>query len=259
MHALTAITALPIGGSSLAAVATAGGSSLVAVASAVASQPPLLASVYLASSVGAYCVRRGLIHSRSDGSPLGPAEVLRRHLQHDGESKAGGWGKAVHLLHVFLWLAVFQPLYPLLELLLRPFDLAAFYFYYPRANGAGLVVDSLARRRAGLRGTKAQVFRLDWHRFELNVGERYPSPNPGRHKPSVRCNLPHVDLPQRNVRHWPWRQHLNDWVAATHEPVVQTHELRPDPKPNFLKLRKRRLLNFVRGARSSEQARARVA
>ena len=61
------------------------------------------------------------------------------------------------------------------------------------------------------------------------------------------------------MRHWPWRQHLNDWVAATHEPVVQTHELRPDPKPNFLKLRKRRLLNFVRGARSSEQARARVA
>ena len=118
---------------------------------------------------------------------------------------------------------------------------------------------ALARRRAGLRGTKAQVFRLDWHRFELNVGERYPSPNPGRHKPSVRCNLPHVDLPQRNVRHWPWRQHLNDWVAATHEPVVQTHELRPDPKPNFLKLRKRRLLNFVRGARNSEQARARVA
>ena len=176
----------------------------VAVASAVASQPPLLASVYLASSVGA-SRRRGLIHSRSDGSPLGPAEVLRRHLQHDGES-AGGWGKAVHLLHVFLWLAVFQPLYPLLELVLRPFDLAAFYFYYPRANGAGLVVDSLARRR-GLRGTKAQVFRLDWQRFELNVGERYPSPNPGRHKPSVRCNLPHVDLPQRNVRHWPWRQH----------------------------------------------------
>ena len=77
MHALTAITALPIGGSSLAAVATAGGSSLAAVASAVASQPPLLASVYLASSVGAYCVRRGLIHSRSDGSPLGPAERSR--------------------------------------------------------------------------------------------------------------------------------------------------------------------------------------
>lgn len=110
--------------------------------------------------------------------------------------------------HVGAWVICFLPVYPPLELALFPMGFASFYFYYPKARGAGIIIDSRVRRRAGARGNGAQVFRLDWHRFELNVGKAYPPPNTGRHRPSVVFNLPHVDLPQHHVRHWPWRQHF---------------------------------------------------
>ena len=37
--------------------------------------------------------------------------------------------------------------------------------YYPKARGCGLVIDSRALRRDGNRGNRAQIFRLDWHRY----------------------------------------------------------------------------------------------
>ena len=183
----------------------------LAVAAAASARPALVCS-YMAASAAGYCVRRGTLAKwPSTGEPIGAAEVLRRHLVYDdGWSSPDGQatrGRLLHLLHVGVWLLLFTPIYPLLELLLYPFDLAAFYFYYPKARGAGLVIDSRKLRRAGRYGNGSQVFRLDWHRFDLNVGKPYPPPNPGRHPPSARCNLPHVDLPQRSVRHWPWRQH----------------------------------------------------
>lgn len=168
---------------------------------------------YLACSVASYCWRRGNLHKRRDGVGLGAAEVLRRHLQYEDEwhLPAGSplMGRLQHVLRVAAWLLLFQPVYPILECVLYPLDRAAFFFYYPRARGCGLVIDSRARRRNGERGAAAQVFRLDWHQFHLNTGKAYPPPNTGRHPPSVRFNLPHVDLPQRSVRHWPWRQHTD--------------------------------------------------
>ena len=203
--------------SNAVAACVAGSAAVGAVATAAAARPVAAASSYLVASVAGYCCRRGCLHRwphpTGDGARLGAAEVLRRHLTYED-----GWhlpdgspllGRLLHLLHVVCWLALFQPIYPLLELALYPLDAAAFWFYYPKARGAGLIVDSRALRRGGKRGNGAQIFRLDWHRFELNVGKKYPAPNPGHHPPSVLCNLPHVDLPQRRpgIRHWPWRQH----------------------------------------------------
>ena len=51
--------------------------------------------------------------------------------------------------------------------------------------------------------TKHQI-RLDWHRFKVNVGER--GRDGYRHPPSVEWNLPHVDIPRRGMKHWPWRR-----------------------------------------------------
>ena len=166
---------------------------------------------YMTASVASYCLRRGILHRWPNGKPLGAAEVLRRHIQYEDEwhmpNKPVLQGRLWHLAHVSAWILLFQPVYPIIEMALYPWDLAAFWFYYPSARGAGLVIESRELRRRGKRGSRAQVFRLDWHRFELNVGKAYPPPNTGRHPPSVLCNLPHVDLPQRSVRHWPWRQH----------------------------------------------------
>jgi hypothetical protein len=190
------------------------------------------ATGYMAFSVAGYCLRRGVLHKSSDGaSALGAAEVLRRHLEYEADwHRPTGipWrGRLAHICHVLLWLFVFQPAYPLLETVLFPFDLAAFWFYYPKARGSGLIIDSRALRRAGKRGNAAQVLRLDWHRFELNVGKAYPPPNTGRHPPSVLCNLPHVDLPQRGTRHWPWRQHTARLMSVMPRPRPEGQRRQP--------------------------------
>ena len=216
------------------AACVAGGGVFCTAAAAVAANPGIASASYLATSVSIYCLRRGALHRWPSGARLGAAEVLRRHIQYEREwhEPEGQMvvGRLRHAAHVAVWLLIFQPIYPLLEACLLPLDHAAFYFYYPRARGAGLVVDSRARRRAGQRGTAAQVLRIDWHRFELNVGARYPPPNPGRHPPAVVCNLPHIDLPLRRptVRHWPWRQHIGAlrWLLPTQpKPIV---ELEPE-------------------------------
>ena len=217
--------ALSAPSNAVAAAVVAGGTA-GAVTSVAAARPGAAVASYMAASVASYCWRRGVLHRWPSGERLGAAEVLWRHLAYEDD-----WhlphgrvaiGRLMHAMHVSLWLLLFQPVYPLLEAALYPCDLAAFYFYYPKARGAGLVVDSRARRRGGARGSKAQVLRLDWHRFELNVGKRYPPPNPGRHPPSVLFNLPHLDLPQCGVRHWPWRQHTD---------AVERLGLLPAPPP----------------------------
>ena len=171
------------------------------------------AASYLCFSVAAYCLRRGALHSWPDGgSALGAGEVFRRHVEYENDWHQQGselQGRITHAGHVICWLLLFQPLYPVLEATLYPFDKAAFWFYYPKAMGSGLVIDSRALRRNGKRGNAAQCFRLDWHRFVINVGRAYPPPHNGRHPPKVVLSLPHVDLPQRGVRHWPWRQHTD--------------------------------------------------
>ena len=201
-------------GNTVAAVVACAGA-VGTVASGVAAKPAIAGASYMAFSVAGYCLRRGVLHKwphndQHAGAYLGAAEVLRRHLKYEDDwhlpSGTPLHGRLMHLGHVAGWLFIFQPVYPLLEALLYPFDLAAFWFYYPKARGSGLVIDGCALRRNGKRGNAAQVFRLDWHRFDVNVGRAYPPPG-GRHPPSVTCNLPHIDLPQRGVRHWPWRQH----------------------------------------------------
>ena len=213
---LTALSAMPLTssvGNGVAACVLGLSSASVTIAS---THPAAAGCSYLVATVASYCLRRGALHKSQDGSPLGAAEVLRRHLQYEPEwhlpHSSPITGRLLHLAHVAAWLLLFQPIYPLLECALFPCDMAAFWFYYPRANGCGLVIDSCARRRAGKRGNAAQCFRLDWHRFDLNVGKAYPPPHNGRHPPSLSFNLPHIDLPQNSVRHWPWRQHTDSLV-----------------------------------------------
>ena len=193
--------------------------------SATATRPAAAAACYLVASAAGYCLRRGILRSWSSGEKLGASEVLRRHFLYEpdwhtpdrrrdgGDAQVDRFalvrGRALHAAHVGAWTLCFLPVYPALELSLFPLGLASFYFYYPKARGAGIVVDSRERRRAGARGTAAQVLRLDWHRFEINVGKAYPPPNTGRHPPAVTYNLPHLDLPTFGVRHWPWRQHFD--------------------------------------------------
>ena len=133
---------IPAGNAVAALVAGAGAAGM-----AVTRSPPAAMAYYMTFSTATYCLRRGLLHKwpaggTRAGRSLGAAEVLRRHLEYEAD-----WhlprgspllGRLLHLAHVLCWLLVFQPLYPVLEACLYPFDLAAFWFYYPKARGSGL-------------------------------------------------------------------------------------------------------------------------
>ena len=122
-----------LAGDTLAGLTVAGS----AVSLAAASTLPRVAGSYLALSTAGYCLRRGALHKwpGDGGAALGAYEVLRRHLEYEADWHLPGGlpvvGRLTHLAHVLCWLLIFQPLYPLLEAALYPFDLAAFWFYYP--------------------------------------------------------------------------------------------------------------------------------
>ena len=95
--------------------------------------PKVAVPCYMCASVAGYCLRRGILHRWPDGQPLGAAEVVRRHLTYESgwhePDRSPGTGRAIFALHIGLWLALFQPVYPLLEASLYPFGGAAFWFY----------------------------------------------------------------------------------------------------------------------------------
>jgi len=90
---------------------------------------------------------------------------------------------------VAFWLLLFQSAYPVLELALFPMDAAAFWFYYPKARGCGLVIYSRALRRDGNRGNRAQIFRLDWHRYLLALSFMHTQQKQQKHPLGFGCPL----------------------------------------------------------------------
>jgi len=151
----------------------------------------------------AYCCRRGTLRG------LGAREVARRHFTRGPDWPAGANGHVGFALACAVCFGLYMPAYPLIEPCLRTAGLSSFYFYYPKANGAGMLIERV-NPTSNERGE--QILRLDWHRFNVNVGKpgrAYVGPTGGwsRHPPTLQFNLPHIDLPTRGVRHWPWRQH----------------------------------------------------
>ena len=95
---------------------------------------------------------------------------------------------------------------------LRPH--VSFFYSYPNAHGCGIILEPLDIQKSittqrGLRAisiskrTKQQI-RLDWHRFQVNVGEI--GRDGFKHPPTKQYNLPHVDIPCVGYKHWPWRR-----------------------------------------------------
>lgn len=80
-----------------------------------------------------------------------------------------------------------------------------FFYSYPNAQGGGYVLEPLACQHLGANQRAKQQIRLDWHSFKYNIG---PLGRDGfRHPPTIERNLPHIDIPRYQMRHWPWRRH----------------------------------------------------
>ena len=114
-----------------------------------------------------------------------------------------GVSKGLFCLFLLAW-QFLVALYPITELCARLGGYASFFYSYPKAHGGGYILEPLnVQHRPGNVRAKQQV-RLDWHRFKYNTGEI--GRDGYRHPPAVIRNLPHVDIPKKSIRHWPWRR-----------------------------------------------------
>jgi hypothetical protein len=103
--------------------------------------------------------------------------------------------------------------YPWIEPIAWKFGYACFFYTYPNAKGGGYILEPLSCQRLASNLRTRQQVRCDWHRFKYNVGaigrDGY------RHPPTIQRNLPHFDVPQRQVKHWPWRRRHFQYLASS--------------------------------------------
>ncbi|CAJ1937998.1 unnamed protein product [Cylindrotheca closterium] len=79
-----------------------------------------------------------------------------------------------------------------------------FFYSYPKAQGGGYILEPLACQHLGSNQRARQQIRFDWHSFKYNTG---PLGRDGfRHPPTIERNLPHIDIPRYQMKHWPWRR-----------------------------------------------------
>jgi hypothetical protein len=107
--------------------------------------------------------------------------------------------------------------FPVVEPLARFATQGCVFFYaYPKAQGGGYIWEPLDCQHLGANQRAKRQARLDWHRFAYNIG---PAGRDGfRHPPSIERNLPHIDVPRHQIRHWPWRRRIGVGVS-TQQPV----------------------------------------
>lgn len=99
---------------------------------------------------------------------------------------------------------LFVAFFPFTESFARLCGYASFFYSYPNANGGGYILEPLWIQQAPASKRTKEQLRLDWHRFKYNVGD--VGRDGFRHPPTLQRNLPHIDLPRKGLKHWPWRR-----------------------------------------------------
>lgn len=139
-------------------------------------------------------------------------KMTKRRLFQIRTTKEDGVNLVMYVLNVVAWQVFVISIFPVLEPLSRLFGYVSFYYFYPNADGFGIIFEPLSVQHLPMSKRQCTQIRLDWHRFSLNVG------NVGRdgyrHPPSVERNLPHLDIPRLKLKHWPWRRKQNMKMEA---------------------------------------------
>jgi hypothetical protein len=159
-----------------------------------ATHPTLTASfVYMVAANYIYLTRRAQIRQETKITMLN-----YRIVREEGVSIP------MHLIFLSVW-QTFVALFPLVELIsTHVFDYCCLFYSYPKANGCGILWEPIKVQHLPLNQRSKHQIRLDWHRFSINVG---PIGRDGyRHPPSRQVNLPHLDIPQMGMKHWPWKK-----------------------------------------------------
>jgi hypothetical protein len=155
----------------------------------------LLGLSYVLLSNFAYLARRARVR-KSGGMTI--KKLFNIRLEREKNVSWMWYGVFVLAWQIFA-LTIFPWLEPLVYLGFRH---VSFYYSYPNANGFGLILEPLDAQDLPMRKRQKTQKRLDWHKFTINVG---PMDKYGfRHPPKKELHLPHLDVPQLGMKHWPW-------------------------------------------------------
>lgn len=169
-----------------------------AISSALQPLQPLLSSpvaaglVYASVSNVAYLARRA--HLRNTRK----RDILSIRVSRDPEMSL-----FIYTVCITAWQG-FVLMFPFTELLARSFGYVSFMFAYPKAKGFGFILEPVSVQHLPLSKRAKRQIRLDWHEFSVNQGDI--GRDGYRHPPSVTRNLPHADIPEWGIKHWPWRR-----------------------------------------------------
>jgi len=151
----------------------------------------ILVIPYFLGSLYSYCRRSGYRHG------IGSWEVLAKKLRRPNNMRCRTFAAALFGWLCFIWF------YPMLEIICSVLGRSTFFYYYPNAQGAGMIF-SPAWSTASARDVRNQAVRLDWHLIHIQV----PSGAGDYQSSSVTLNVPHLTVPAHGLKAWPWKQHL---------------------------------------------------
>ncbi len=131
-------------------------------------------------------------------------KMTKRKLLRIRTTREEGVNLGLHVTNIFAWQVFVTSIFPILEPLSRICGFVSFYYFYPNANGCGIVFEPVSVQHLPMKKRQRSQLRLDWHKFSFNVGQI--GRDGFRHPPSVERNLPHLDVPHLQLKHWPWRR-----------------------------------------------------
>ena len=164
----------------------------------ITQQSALVALSYILITNAIYLQRRS--HLR---------KMTKRRLLQIRTTREEGVNIGLHVTNILAWQVFVTSIFPILEPLSRMCGFVSFYYFYPNANGCGIIFEPLSVQHLPMKKRQRSQLRLDWHKFSFNVGKI--GRDGFRHPPSVQRNLPHIDAPLLQMKHWPWRRkHQNN-------------------------------------------------
>eukprot|EP00986_Skeletonema_menzelii_P011665 scaffold6103_cov146-Skeletonema_menzelii.AAC.8 len=131
-------------------------------------------------------------------------KMTKRKLLQIRTTREEGVNIGLHVTNILAWQVFVTSIFPILEPLSRMCGFVSFYYFYPNANGCGIIFEPLSVQHLPMKKRQRSQLRLDWHKFSFNVGKI--GRDGFRHPPSVQRNLPHIDAPLLQMKHWPWRR-----------------------------------------------------
>ncbi len=118
-----------------------------------------LVTIYILLANTIYLFRRSHIRN-----------MPKRRLLKIRTTREVGVGIPLYIANIVAWQIFTLVLFPFLEVISRIFGYVSFYYFYPNANGCGIIFEPLGIQNLPMSKRTKQQIRIDWHRFSMNVG-----------------------------------------------------------------------------------------